>query len=188
MDNKERFLDLLRSVKSRRLEELIDWLEYTDFFKAPASTRYHECYEGGLLEHSLNVYDKLRDLSLHYGLDDAKTQESVIIVGLLHDLCKVNCYKTEMRWRKDSQNRWEQYPTYKFDEDFSFGGHGSKSVFLIQNFINLSPDEATAINCHMGVTNNDYSIFEAFRKCPLAFLLHTADMMSTIDYFNKEDI
>lgn len=184
MTNKERFLAVLRgNVHSRDVEPLIGWLEQTDFFIAPASTRFHECYEGGLVEHSINVYENLVDLCYTY---DIKNLESITIVALLHDVCKANCYKTEMRWRKDEHNRWEQYPTYKFEEDFAYGGHGSKSVYLISNFLKLAPDEAVAINCHMGVENGKWEVNEAFRKCPLAFLLHTADMMSTIDYFNSK--
>lgn len=183
MANKDRFMELLRRV-DRDTEPLIQWLETTDFFTAPASTRFHECYKGGLLEHSLRVYQNLWDLAQHYNLHlFPGMADAIIITALLHDVCKIGCYKTEMRWRKDDQNRWESYPTYKFEEDFAFGGHGSKSVYLISNFLKLTPDEAVAINCHMGVENGKWEVNEAFRKCPLAFLLHTADMMSTIDYF-----
>lgn len=120
MTNKERFIELLRSTKREGIEKLIDFLEKTDFFTAPASTRFHSSYEGGLLQHSLNVYDCLTGLGTTTGdvqefqtagmRLDSIPQESIIIVALLHDLCKVNFYATEMRWRKDANNKWEQYP------------------------------------------------------------------------------
>lgn len=117
MTNKERFIELLRSTKREGIEKLIDFLEKTDFFTAPASTRFHSSYEGGLLQHSLNVYDCLAGLGTTTGdIQEFQTagmrldsipQESIIIVALLHDLCKVNFYATEMRWRKDANNRSE---------------------------------------------------------------------------------
>jgi hypothetical protein len=101
----------------------------------------------------------------------------VAIVALFHDICKVGCYKTQMRWRKDQHNRWEQYPTYKFEEDFPYGGHGSKSVYLVQNFMKLNPEEAVAINCHMGQWESTAygKPSEAYRNNHLAWLLHVAD-------------
>lgn len=186
MNNKDRYLNILTSANRAGMSGLVGWLKDTDFFTAPASTRFHECYEGGLVEHHLKVYEQLKHLTLAYSDRFTFDRDSIIIVSLLHDVCKVGCYKVDMRWRKDANNQWEQYPTYKFEEDYAFGGHGSKSVYLIQNFINLKPDEATAINCHMGVENGKWEVFEAFRRNPLAFLLHTADMAATIDYLNKE--
>lgn len=179
MDTKEEFKKLVEKHISRDgINDLMSWLELTDFYTAPASTRYHECFEGGLVLHSLRVHYELKKLCHFYSID--VSDESIAIVALFHDLCKVGCYKTEMRWRKDANNQWEQYPTYKFEEDYTFGGHGSKSVYLLQNFIKLLPDEATAINCHMGVENGKWEVLEAFRHCPFAFLTHTADMASTI--------
>lgn len=183
--NKQMYEEILHKVHREGIGDLWNWLIYTDFFSAPASTRFHECYEGGLAEHSYNVYNNLLKLNECYG--GVADHESIIIVALFHDLCKVDTYKTEMRWRKDKNDKWEQYPTYKFDEDFKFGGHGSKSVYMLQNFIKLTPEEAVAINCHMGVENGKWEVMDAFRQCPLAFLLHTADMASTIPDLNKEE-
>lgn len=197
MDNafdKIRFLDLLRSTKREGIEDLICWIESTDFFSAPASTRYHDSFEGGLLQHSLRVYDWLKALADFYsktplaaGPLKELTPDSIILVALCHDFCKIGCYKTEMRWRKDQHNRWEQYPTYKFEEDFAFGGHGSKSVFLVQHFIKLTPTEAAAINCHMGATDESpYGKTGAvFDASPLAWLLHVADEAASFNI--KED-
>lgn len=157
------------------LTDLLAWLEQTDFYTAPASTKYHDAYETGLVMHSLNVYSQLKRLCEWYKC--SASDESIAIVALFHDLCKVGCYKTELRWRKDVNNQWEQYPTYRFDEDYTFGGHGSKSVFLVQSFIKLEPDEAAAINCHMGAwdTTSYSNPTPVYERNMLAWLLHVAD-------------
>lgn len=195
MEDKERFLALLTEHVCRDgVGDLVAWLETTDFFTSPASTRFHGSCEGGLCAHSLAVYDRIRDMREAYYMMDpsgreiteqAPVGESLAIVALLHDICKIGSYKTEMRWRKDKNNRWEQYPTYRRDEDFCYGGHGSKSVYLIMNFMKLTPDEATAINCHMGAWDSTtYSNpSPAYEKCPLAWILHVADEAAT--YLNK---
>lgn len=146
--NHDRFVLLLTTVQRDGIDELVKWLEDTDFFEAPASRAYHGNYRGGLCEHSLNVYDEFVRLLAAY--PEVKSQdESVIIAALLHDLCKVNYYIVEKRNRKNEQGQWESYDAYKVSEKFCFGGHGSKSVFLAQHFIRLTPEEAVAINCHM---------------------------------------
>lgn len=176
MDAKQEFLKIVdRDIKREGIWELTEWLANTDFFLAPASTRYHGCYEGGLVVHSLNVFAQLKKLCKWYDCD--ATDESIAIVALFHDVCKVGCYKTEMRWRKDANNQWEQYPTWKFEEDFAYGGHGSKSVYLVQSFMRLTPEEASAINCHMGqwdatTYSNPTAVYE---RNKLAWLLHVAD-------------
>lgn len=176
MDTKAEFLKIVdRDIKREGIWELTEWLANTDFFTAPASTRYHGCYEGGLVVHSLNVFAQLKKLCKWYDCD--ATDESIAIVALFHDVCKVGCYKTEMRWRKDANNRWEQYPTWKFEEDFAYGGHGSKSVYLVHSFMKLTPKEASAINCHMGQWDaTTYSNpTEVYCRNKLAWLLHVAD-------------
>lgn len=174
---KAAFLTEAAVIKREGIKDLMAWLESTDFFTAPASTRFHGSHEGGLVHHSLKVYEQLQKLAELYDPHAEYDQESLAIVALFHDLCKVGCYKTDMRWRKNARNQWEQYATYTFQEDFSFGGHGSKSVFLVQNFIKLTPDEAVAINCHMGQWDaTTYSNpTAAYEKCRLAWLLHVAD-------------
>ena len=161
MTNKERFIELLRSTKREGIEKLIDFLEKTDFFTAPASTRFHMSCEGGLLQHSLNVYDCLASLGTTTGdvqefqaagmRLDSIPQESIIIVALLHDLCKVNFYATEMRWRKDANNKWEQYPVYAVNDRNPYG-HGEKSVMMASEFIHLTMEERYAIRWHMGMS------------------------------------
>lgn len=180
MGIKEDFITIVnRDIKRDGITNLMNWLCTTDFFDAPASTKYHGACIGGLLAHSLNVYVQLKELCKWY--ECGSSPESIAIVSLFHDICKVNSYKTEMRWRKNDQNQWEQYPTWKFEEDFSYGGHGSKSVYLIQSFMTLTPDEASAINCHMGAWDmGSYSNpSEVFAKNRLAWLLHVADEAAT---------
>lgn len=175
-DFKEEFVHIAKTnIPRSGITDLLAWLEFTDFYTAPASSKYHGAFEGGLVMHSLNVYSQLKKLCKWYKCD--ASEESIAIVSLFHDLCKVGMYKTEMRWRKNENNQWEQYPTYKVDEDFAYGGHGSKSVFLIMSFMELSPEEASAINCHMGqwdatTYSNPSPVYE---RNLLAWLLHVAD-------------
>lgn len=170
-----------RYIKREGSQELLDWLKSTDFFTAPGSTRFHDCHAGGLAEHSAKVFYELTRL-LNAFPDVKASAETAAIVTLLHDICKAGCYKTEMRNRKNEFGQWEKYPVYTFKEDFAFGGHGSKSVYLIQKYMTLTDEEAVAINCHMGVENGNFAVNDAYRAYPLAFLVHTADMASTIDF------
>lgn len=178
MDNKERFLELASGIKRPGMEGLMQWLEESDFFTAPASSRYHGSYAGGLLEHSLHVYDELLRLLKAYP-EVSCSMETAAVIALFHDVCKVNMYVTEKRNRKNEQGQWEQYDAYKIQEKFKFGGHGSKSVFLLQNFIQLSPEEAVAINNHMGAFGGNDHVGQSFEAYPLAFLLHAADGAAT---------
>lgn len=181
MNRKDDFVRLFTEYIDRPgASKLLDWLETTDFFTAPASTRFHGNYEGGLCEHSVNVWEELIRLLKTYP-EVRVTAETAAIVSLLHDLCKIGCYKQEMRNVKVN-NVWVQRPVYVFDEDFCYGGHGSKSVYLAQKFINLTEQEATAINCHMGFSDRapgDYSLGNAFEQYPLAWLVHVADASAT---------
>ena len=174
MDDKERFVSLCRTVKRDGIEDLLRWLENSDFFTCPASTRFHGAYCGGLLEHSLNVFDEFKRLLKAYPEVNAP-EDSVIITALFHDLCKVNMYETEKRNRKNDKGQWESYDAYKVSEKFCYGGHGSKSVFLIQHFIKLAPEEAVAINAHMGCWDGNTAVGNAYEQFPFAWLLHVAD-------------
>lgn len=181
MTNKEKFIEIYTTHISRPgSEKLLKWLEDSTFFTDPASTRFHGSYEGGLVEHSINVWEELIRLLKAYP-EVKVTAETAAIVSLLHDLCKVGAYKQELRNQKVN-GIWVQRPVYVFDEDFSFGGHGSKSVYLIQKFMPLTEAEATSVNCHMGPWDrnpNDYSLGNAFEQYPLAMLVHMADMSAT---------
>lgn len=183
--NEQRFLELCRSIERDGIDDLIDWLRHSDFFTCPASTRFHGDHYGGLLEHSLNVYDELLRLRAAYP-EVAMSDESAIIMALFHDLCKVNFYTTEKRNRKNAEGRWESYDAYMIREKFCFGGHGSKSVFLVQNFIKLLPVEAVAINCHMGVWDGNKDVGNAYESFPAAWLLHVADEAATYIKENKK--
>lgn len=188
MSRKEEFINLYKNYICRPGgSDLLEWLESTDFFTAPASTRFHGDYEGGLCNHSINVWEELVRLLKAYP-EVKVTAETAAIVALLHDVCKVGCYKTELR-NKKVNGVWVQQPTYVFQEDFCFGGHGSKSVYLIQKHMALTEVEAVAINCHMGFADrspSDYSIGNAYEQHPLAWLLHVADESAT--YIRESNI
>lgn len=160
----------------------MEWLNKSDFYVAPASRSYHGSFSGGLLQHSLNVYNEfMRLLPIYPEVEKTiHSPETILIITLFHDLCKVNFYGTEKRNRKNERGQWESYDAYKIEEKFKYGGHGSKSVFIVQNFIKLLPEEAVAINCHMGAWDgNAQSVGSAFEAYPLAWLLHVADEAAT---------
>lgn len=182
MGNKEEFLELCHSIKRSGLEDLVDWIQKSDFFRAPASSRFHGCYQGGLVQHSLNVYHEFERLLPIYPEVAAtiRSEDTVKIITLFHDLCKANLYTTEKRNRKNEHGQWESYDAYKIEEKFKYGGHGSKSVFIVQNFMKLFPEEAVAINCHMGAFgDNAQAVGAAFEAYPLAWLLSVADQSAT---------
>ena len=193
MTNEERFLDLYRGkIRREGADKLLEFLRspQSDFFTAPASARYHSAFEGGLLAHSLNVYDCLCDYLARrrvtdlYGL--AYPEESVAIAALLHDLCKVNCYKPGFRNQKDENGVWQRVPTYEFSDPLPYG-HGEKSVYIISGYLRLTRDEAFAIRYHMGFSGSEdpRSVGDALRMFPLAFALSVADMEAS--YFLEKN-
>jgi len=186
MTNKERFASLCNDIDREGVDELMDWLEKSDFYSAPASTRFHGNYAGGLLEHSLNVYDELKRLLQVYGDNVSVSESTIRIVSLFHDLCKVNFYTTEKRNRKNGAGQWESYDAYSIKEKLCYGGHGSKSVFILQTFMKLSPEEAVAINCHMASWDGNKDVGNAFEQFPLAWLVHVADEAATYITEKKE--
>ena len=187
-ENKNRFMEIYKThIKREGADRLLTYLEKSDFFTAPSSTRFHCSYEGGLCEHSLNVYDCLKDylsrdfVRNRYNLNPS--EEKIAIVALLHDLCKVNTYVVSMRNKKDENGQWVQVPFYEFKEKFNYGSHGGKSIFIIQEFMKLDPEEQVAINCHMGAYDRmpgDFSLNNAYSQFPLALALHIADVESTV--------
>lgn len=184
--SKETFLSIYREHITRPgSAELLAYLEKTDFFAAPASTRFHSSHDGGLCEHSLCVYSQLKRLHSIYPEIEA-SEESLAICGLLHDICKAGCYKIEMRNKKES-GQWVQVPFYTFQENFPFGSHGGKSVFLLTRFIRPTIEEAVAINCHMGNEDGKYTVSASYEKYPLAWLLHVADEAATYLDEKKEE-
>jgi hypothetical protein len=183
-NNKEEFIKIYKENITREgADSLLEYLlsSQSDFFVAPASTRYHGAYEGGLCEHSLNVYHCLCDyLSRErtkkvYGMN--YTSESVALTALLHDVCKLNFYKKERRNRKNEYGQWEEYDYYGVDDKLPYG-HGEKSVYIVSGFMKLSRPEAFAIRYHMGFsgTEDKNSIGAAFEMYPLALALSVADM------------
>ena len=182
MTNKEEFLQIYNEyVKRQGSQEFLDWLLKTDFFTAPASTKYHGACEGGLLLHSLNVYKTLRERYFEEGKD---SEESFVICALLHDLCKAQFYKVSTRnVKNDVTGQWEKVPYYTVEDAFPYG-HGEKSVFLIERFMRLKTSEAMAIRWHMGgfddsARGGSFAISLAYEKYPLAVKLHLADLEST---------
>ena len=190
MNARDKFIEIYKSkIKREGADKLLDFIcsPSSDFFTAPASARYHSAYEGGLCEHSINVYECLvnylnRDVCREkYGLN--YSEESIAIVALLHDLCKMNIYKVSYRNAKNEAGVWEKVPYYEFDDQLPYG-HGEKSVYMISPFMKLSREEAFAIRYHMGFSNVDNqmainSVSKAFEMYPLSFALSTADMEAT---------
>ena len=188
MTAKERFYSIYTEKITREgADRLLDYLASPgcDFFTAPASTRFHGAYEGGLCEHSLNVYDCLCDY-MHrdrvkelYGL--TYSEETLAIVSLLHDVCKINCYKPSFRNVKDEHGVWQKVPSYEFEDALPYG-HGEKSVYILSGFLRLTREEAFAIRFHMGFSGTEEVrlVSDAFEKFPLAFALHTADMEASV--------
>ncbi len=156
------------------------WLLANDFFTAPSSTKYHSDHEGGLCEHSVYVFNQMCRLLRSY-TEIKTTGETAAIITLLHDVCKIGCYTKEKKSRKtgrmlsNGKAEWEDYWGYSWNEQFPYGNHGGKSVFLIERFMRLTEEEAVAIQCHMGNEDGKYGVSESYRQYPLAWLLHVAD-------------
>lgn len=183
MTNRERFIEIFtRDVKREGSEKLLAWLtsDSCDFFRAPASTRYHGAYEGGLCEHSLNVYDCLCDYLSRKRVKDVYgfeySPESIAIAALLHDLCKTNFYVESTRNVKEN-GIWKTVPYYTIDDRLPYG-HGEKSVYIASGYMRLTRDEAFAIRYHMGFSGPEDvgTIGSALEMFPLAFALYVADM------------
>ena len=182
-ENKERFITIYeQNIKRAGADRLLEWMDNrTDFFTAPASTRYHGAFSEGLVIHSLNVYDLLKKRN---DQDNAYSEETVAVVSLLHDLCKANFYKeTTRNVKNEVTGQWEKVPYYSIDDPYPYG-HGEKSVYLIERFMRLSPEEALAIRWHMGGFDDSahaggFNIGNAFNKYPLAVKLHLSDLEAT---------
>ena len=192
MGAKEKFIEIYtQNIKREGADKLLEYLTSpaSDFFTAPASARFHSSYEGGLVDHSINVYDCLKsylesDRAKNFGFE--YTDESIAIVSLLHDLCKVNVYKKGFRNVKDEKGAWQRVDTFEFDDKLPYG-HGEKSVYIISGYMKLTREEAFAIRYHMGYssTEDPRNISTAFEMFPLAFALSTADSEAT--YYIESD-
>ena len=192
MSAKEEFLQIyLENIHREGSDALLDYLEHkSDFFTSPASARFHGSYAGGLCQHSVNVYrclsaylerERVREL---YALD--YTPESVALVALLHDVCKIGCYKGGTRNVKGPDGKWQSVPTFYYEDNLPYG-HGEKSVYILSGFLRLSREEAMAIRWHMGFSGDEDKrlVGQALQQYPLAFALSVADMEAT--YFLEHE-
>ena len=183
MTDREEFLEIFRTHVTRPgSEKLLDWMDSkTDFFSAPASTRFHGACEGGLCAHSLNVY---RVLHGTFFTPDEDSAETFAICALLHDRCKANFYKKGTgNVKNEATGQWEKVPSYSVEDMFPYG-HGEKSVFLIERFMKLHIEEAVAIRWHMGAYDDAFrggsrALNAAMERTPLVLELHYADMIAT---------
>ena len=206
-----RYEELLEGVSREGIDRLMDFIRKSDFYTAPASTRFHGDYDGGLLEHSLSVYERLVDKE-HNPIWDGVFQgidvDSFVVVALLHDICKTYFYGKEMknqktydeekvknaeRWQVKHDNNgdfiWETVPVYVVDDKIPYG-HGEKSVMMVEEYIKLKPVERYAIRWHMGPYSGqqDWNTFSAaITKYPLTLALFEADMEATYIIENKEE-
>lgn len=187
MSAKDEFIQIYQQNISRPgADKLLNYLcsETCDFFTAPSSTRFHCSYEGGLVEHSINVYHCLKDylererVKQQYNINCS--DETIAVVSLLHDLCKINFYSVDFRNAKNADGVWEKVPYYTINDTLPYG-HGEKSVYIISGFMRLSREEAFAIRYHMGFSGieDKNSIGKAFEMFPLAFAVSVADMEAT---------
>ena len=180
----QQFVDLFTQTITRPgADRLLKWLEGTDFFRAPASTKFHGACEQGLVMHSINVYNAM----MQHFFTEGDNRESFAVCALLHDVCKANFYKVSTRnVKNDATGQWECVPSYTFDDPLPYG-HGEKSVYIVNGFIRLSRMEAMAIRWHMGFsgTEDPRTVGQALQKYPLAFALATADMEAS--YFLEGD-
>lgn len=191
MDFQEQFKKIFKeNIKREGADKLLEWLEKSDFFSAPASTKFHSAHEGGLCEHSVKTYERfLKLVRNEYGenFEEKISKESIAIIALCHDVCKVNTYKTDFRNVKEN-GVWVQKPYYAVDDKLPYG-HGEKSVYIINGFTRLSREEALAINWHMGafdlrVQGGSYALKDVFLAYPIALLFHIADVMAS--YLDEE--
>ena len=182
MDYKQKFIEYYQAnIHREGADRLLEWLQTTDFFTAPASTRYHCACPSGLVQHSVNVYEVMMEKHFDPETDSA---ESFALCALLHDVCKAQFYKISTRNVKNEKTgQWEKVPSYSVEDLFPYG-HGEKSVFLIERFMKLKVEEAVAIRWHMGgfddaARGGCFAISEAYDKYPLAVKLHIADLEAT---------
>ncbi len=194
MTFEEQFIEIYKkNIIRPGSDKLLTYLlsDSSDFFTAPCSTRFHGSYEGGLVEHSVNVYHCLKDYLERSRVTDLYNiscdDETIAIAALLHDLCKINFYTVDFKNAKNSRGEWEKVPYYTIDDKLPYG-HGEKSVYIISGFMRLSREEAFAIRYHMGFsgTEEKNSIGKAFEMFPLALALSIADMEATFYMENEK--
>lgn len=175
------------NIKRKGADKLLKWLMSTDFFIAPASTKHHFAEPEGLLKHSLYTYRRLKEECAHTDFAElranAPSDETIAIVGLLHDLCNVNVFKVGKKNQKQADGTWKEVPFYTIEDELPYG-HGEKSVMIINGFMKLTRDEMFAIRWHMGgfddaVKGGSFCLNKTYKICPLALLAHIADQKAT---------
>ena len=193
-NNIARFETELAKVQRPGMDKLLEYIRKSDFYTAPASTKHHLAAPGGLLQHSLNVLDAMRGLlafnsvtgtwEYHAAFKIVTTipDDSVIMMALLHDICKTHFYGTSTRNQKnDATGKWEKVPYYTVEDKMPLG-HGPKSAMIVKQYMELTTPEMYAIWWHMGFNGNyenDTAAGASFEKYPLALALYTADMMAS---------
>lgn len=190
---REEFVSIYReNIKREGADRLLAYMlsEHSDFFEAPASTRFHSSYAGGLAQHSINVYHCLKDYLSRQRAKEVYnmnySEETIALCALLHDICKMNFYKVDYRNAKNEQGVWEKVPYYTIDDQLPYG-HGEKSVYIISGYMRLTREEAFAIRYHMGFSGveDKNSIGKTFEMFPLAFALSVSDMEAS--YYLESD-
>jgi hypothetical protein len=176
MTHKEEFKKLvLLHIEREGIDKLMESLEKSDFYTAPASTRFHDSEVEGLVKHSIKVGHNLDDVN------SMVSEESKWVVSLFHDICKIGYYKIEMRNAKNEKGNWEKVPYYTVDDKLPYG-HGEKSVFMLQEYIKLTLEEAMAIRWHMcgfEPSDNYKYLGDAMKEFPLIIDLHYADLKAS---------
>lgn len=183
-----RFRDLGDDIGIKHGLRILNWLATTDFYSAPASGRFHDSYEGGLVKHTMNVYNQICDIWKVEKFNNVDAG-SFTLVALTHDWCKIGLYESYMRNVKDEKTgQWNQVKSYRWKEDgpaFSFG-HGVSSMFLVSRFVNLKADEAAAIRWHMAwcnVADNEQTDLQTCNeRYPLVHMIQFADQLSIVRY------
>ena len=168
--------DFLREfVKEYGCESFFPWKELlcTDFFIAPASTKYHGAYAGGLFDHSLNVANSLCYFTGAQITDPWMRPESPFLVGVLHEVCKIGKYTVNDTHDGFVWSPHGEWPLY--------GGHGSESLIRIQHMMELTEEEALCIRFHMGpYEKDDWDMYDkAIRKYHNVLWTHTADILTS---------
>ena len=191
--SKNKFTEILSATGRTGIDKVLSKLEENGFFEAPASTKFHLSCKGGLLEHSLNVYEAamfLREqvIAKKPELEAQLPADSVAICALLHDTCKSDIYKEGILNRKNADGYWEKYVGYQVDYTAGLPlGHGEKSVIMLLSWgLDLTEAEIMAIRWHMSAwdmpmqsAEHKESFNAAKAKSPLVSLIQTADGIAT---------
>ena len=194
-ENKEKFIKIFtENVTREGSKELLEWLEKSTFFTDPSAKSHHGNFDGGLCDHSLKVYYALKDFVKMYKSQFPEyeiSEESIAVIALLHDLCKVGLYKKGFRnVKNDSTGQWEKKETYEYDDKLGMG-HGEGSVYIIQTFMKINRCEALSIRHHMSAYDaafkgGDNSINVAKSQFPMVTLISMADIWAS--QFEEETV